>query len=344
MDINLAIKELNQRHDLKPDVMHDAMQAILEGECTDLQIADFLVGLQMKGESIDEITVAAHALLEKSLPVDYKHDHLVDIVGTGGDGANLFNVSTASALVAAAAGAKVAKHGNRSASSKSGFIDVIEQAGVDISLTSSQLAICLERVNIAILFAQNHHPAMKHVMPVRKALGIRTLFNYLGPLINPAHVKKQVIGVYPQDWQLPFAATLKELGSEHSLVVHSYDGLDEISIADKTHIAELHHGTIKEYDINPRDFGMPLSSLKGLQISTPEESLDIIHKVLNNQAGPAKDMVTLNAGAAIYAADIADTLAEGIALAQAHIADGSAAHVLKQLITTTQELAHESTA
>lgn len=336
MDIQTAINEVINGNNLNRADMNTVMKTIMQGEATPAQIGGLLVALRLKGESVDEITAAAEVMRELAEKVNVDKTHLVDTCGTGGDGANTFNISTTSAFVVAAAGAKVAKHGNRSVSSKSGSADVLEAAGVNLELNAGQVESCIENVGIGFMFAPMHHSAMKHAIGPRRELGIRTLFNVLGPLTNPAGAPNQVIGVFSKDWLLPLAETLQQLGSEHVLVVHAKDGLDEISISAKTSVAELKDGQIKTYDISPVDFGMTLQDISKLAVSGIDDSLNIMKSVLDNTDSAAKDIVCFNAGAAIYAAGITDSIATGITKAQAIIESGAAKEKLEQLIQHSQ--------
>jgi anthranilate phosphoribosyltransferase len=323
-------------NNLSRDDMHTVMKTIMQGEATPAQIGGLLVALRLKGESVDEITAAAEVMRELAEKVNVVKAHLVDTCGTGGDGANTFNISTTSAFVVAAAGAKVAKHGNRSVSSKSGSADVLEAAGVNLELNADQVVSCIESVGIGFMFAPMHHSAMKHAIGPRRELGIRTLFNVLGPLTNPAGAPNQVIGVFSNDWLNPLAETLKQLGSEHVLVVHAADGLDEISISAKTYIAELKDGQINNYEISPTDFGMELQDISTLAVNGVDDSLNRMLSVLDNNDGAAKDIVCLNAGAAIYAAGLADSIQDGVAKAISTIESGAAKQKLEQLIQHSQ--------
>lgn len=332
-----AIKKVTQHQDLTADEMAGVMQQIMTGQATDAQIAGFLIGLSMKGESIDEIAAAAAVMRELATPVTISGEHIVDTCGTGGDGASTFNVSTASAFVVAAAGAKVAKHGNRSISSTSGSADVLETAGVNINLSAEQVAHCIDSTGVGFMFAQKHHGAMKHAIGPRREMGVRTIFNLLGPLTNPARAGHQVLGVFDEKWVVPMAHVLQKLGSKHVLIVHAADGLDEISIGADTHIAELKDNAIINYTIKPEDFGLERAAVGQLAVSNAEESLSIIKGIFAGQIGPARDIVVMNAGAAIYAADLAHSLAQGIAMAQQLIDSGAAEQKLEALIQTSQQ-------
>jgi anthranilate phosphoribosyltransferase len=295
-------------------------------------MAAILVALRIKGESVDEIAAAASVMRELSTKVaTLASPHLIDTCGTGGDGIQTFNVSTVSALVAAAAGAKVAKHGGRSVSSSCGSADVLEALGVNVNLTPAQVASAVEEIGIGFMFAPNHHSAMKHAAPVRRELGVRTLFNLLGPLTNPANAKRQIMGVFSPALTVKLAQVLQQLGSEHVLVVCGADGMDEISFTGDSHIAELKNGQVTEYTINPAQFGLPLHTLASIQIDNAEQSKAMILAVLNGELGAARDIVLLNAGAAIYVAGLADCLAAGINKAAEVIDQGLALAKLNAL-------------
>lgn len=336
--MHLIIEKLSQDQNLTTNEMTHAMQLLMQGQATQAQIGAFLLGLRLKGETVTEIVAAVQVMRDFVVPVIIAEPNLVDIVGTGGDGAQLFNVSTASAIVMAAAGAKVAKHGNRAVSSRSGSADLLEQAGVILDLTPEQIKQCIEQVNIGFMYAPAHHNAMQHVRQARKELGIRTLFNLLGPLSNPAATKRQVIGVYTPQLVRPVAEVLAKLGSEHVLVLHAQDGLDEISIAAPTQVAELTLGKITEYNITPEQYNIRRSSLESLRVATIAESLTLIQAVLDNTAGPALDMVALNAGAGLYVAGLVDNIAAGIDLALATIASGAAKAKLNAWVELTHKL------
>lgn len=336
MDIQTALNNVIAGNDLNRADMHSVMQTIMQGDATSAQIGGLLVALRLKGESVDEITAAAEVMRELASKVDVDKTNLVDTCGTGGDGANTFNISTTSAFVVAASGAKVAKHGNRSVSSKSGSADILEAAGVNLELNAEQVVSCIENVGIGFMFAPMHHNAMKHAIGPRRELGIRTLFNVLGPLTNPAGAPNQVIGVFSSDWLNPLAETLKQLGSEHVLVVHAEDGLDEISISAKTYIAELKDGKIENYEISPEEFGMNRQDISALAVNGVDDSLSRMQSVLDNNDGAAKDIVCLNAGAAIYAAGLADSIQDGVSKALSTIASGAAKLKLEQLIQHSQ--------
>jgi len=332
MDIATAIANVVEKRDLSAADMESVMRTIMTGQATPAQIGGFLVGLRMKGESVDEIAAAAKVMRELATRVDIGGAHLVDTCGTGGDGASTFNISTASAIVAAAAGARVAKHGNRSVSSSSGSADVLEAAGVKLDLAPAQVAACIDQVGVGFMFAPQHHSAMRHAIGPRKEMRVRTLFNLLGPLTNPAGAPNQVLGVFSPDWLEPLAEVLRQLGSEHVLVVHAEDGLDEISIAAATRVAELRDGEISVYTITPEEFGLQRADLSVIAVDNAEQSLAMIRSVFEDQPGPARDIVRLNAGAAIYAAGLTASLADGVALAAEVIASGKAAHTYQALI------------
>jgi len=338
MNLPQAIKAVTERKDLSEDEMSQVMRLIMTGEATPAQIGGFLIGLRMKGETVDEITAAARVMRFLAEKVNVAGPHLVDTCGTGGDGANTFNISTCSAMVVAAAGGKVAKHGNRSISSKSGSADVLEAAGVNLELDAQQVAACVDNVGVGFMFAPKHHSAMKHAIGPRREMAVRTIFNVLGPLTNPAGAPNQVIGVFDVNLIEPLAKVLGRLGSEHVLVVHADDGMDEISIGSATQVAELNNGEVKTYTIEPEQFGMQKSDVAALAVDGAEQSLATINSVLDNQSGPARDIVALNAGAAIYAAGLTDTLADGVNKALDVIASGAAKTKLEQLITYSTNL------
>lgn len=328
-----ALTKLLDRVDLSRDEMLALMRQVMAGELTPAQIAAVLVALRMKGETVDEIAAAAQVMRELSTKVAIADtSHLVDTCGTGGDGIQTFNVSTVSAFVAAAAGAKVAKHGGRSVSSTCGSADVLEALGVNVNLTPEQVASSVNQIGIGFMFAPNHHSAMKHAAPVRRELGVRTLFNLLGPLTNPAGARRQVMGVFDRALTGKLAQVLQQLGSEHVLVVHGADGMDEISFAGDTYVAELKDGKVSEYVLNPAQFGMGVHQAESIKVQNAGESKAMILDVLNGKTGPARDIVLLNAGAAIYAADVAASLQEGIHKAAEVIDNGAAKNKLEQLI------------
>lgn len=332
MDIQQALKILITKQDLSDQQMTTVMEQIMAGKASDVQIAGFLVALQMKGESVTEIAAAAKVMRSFATPVNIPDHTLVDTCGTGGDGASTFNVSTAAAFVVAAAGGHVAKHGNRSISSSSGSADVLEAAGVNLNITPEQVKHCIESAGVGFMFAQKHHGAMKHTITPRRELNVKTIFNLLGPLTNPAKARHQVLGVFDKKWVEPMANVLKTLGSKHVLVVHAEDGLDEISIGAATYIAELKDDKITCYTIEPEQFGFERNSVTQLAVNNAEESLTVISAIFDGALGPARDIVVLNAGAAIYAADLVPTLAEGIKQAQIVINNGQAKQKLQDLV------------
>ncbi len=341
-----ALDRIFQHIDLTFDEMHQVMLIIMQGKCSDAMMGAILTGLRMKGESIDEITASARAMRDLAANIAPSAcDYLVDIVGTGGDGANLFNVSTASALVAAAAGAQVAKHGNRGVSTKSGSSDLLEQAGISLALTPLQALDCIENQGIGFLFAPNHHSAMRYANPIRRELKARTIFNILGPLTNPAGVPNLVIGVFTSQLCEPLAKVMKNLGARHVMVVGAKDGLDEISLATSTTVAELKDGKISVYELMPEDAGIESQTLIGLDVDSPEQSLKLIRAALSGNDThdravlKARDMIALNAGAAIYTAGLASNYPNGVSQAQTVIQNGSALTKLESLAAYTQQLA-----
>ncbi|MEH6634746.1 MAG: anthranilate phosphoribosyltransferase [Halioglobus sp.] len=340
MNIQQALARVVDNGNLSREEMMAVMHQVMSGDATAAQIGGLLVALRMKGETIDEIAGAAQVMRELATPVLVSGPNLVDLVGTGGDGANLFNVSTASSFVVAAAGARVAKHGNRSVSSTSGSSDVLEQLGMPLDLAPQQVARAINEVGVGFMFAPAHHSAMRHAISPRKELGLRTMFNILGPLTNPAAVRRQVIGVFSEDLCLLMAEVLKALGAEHAMIVHSDDGLDEISIAAGTQVAELRNGNISCYHITPEEFSIERQSLEGLSVSSAAASASLIHKALtgadDEPSRKAADMLALNAGATIYVSGVAATLADGVAMAEDVLASGQAAEKLKEFIDFTQ--------
>ena len=338
MDMQAAIKAVTEQQNLNADEMTSVMRTIMTGDATPAQVGGFLVGLRMKGETVDEIASAAAVMRELAISVNVQLPNLVDTCGTGGDGSGTFNISTASAIVVAAAGGYVAKHGNRSVSGKTGSADVLEAAGVRLDLNADQVANCIERAGVGFMFAPQHHSAMKHAIGPRREMAVRTVFNLLGPLTNPANARNQVIGVFDEKWVEPLAQVLKRLGSSHVLIVHGSDGMDEITISGSTSVAELKDGEVNCYQVQPADFGMETADLSTLKAVDVQASLDTVKAVFAGETGPASDVVALNAGAAIYAADKSATLAEGVKLAQAALADGSAQKALERLVAVSQEL------
>jgi anthranilate phosphoribosyltransferase len=332
MDMQAAIRAVTEKRDLNADEMTAVMRTIMTGEATPAQIGGFLIGLRMKGETVDEIAAAAKVMRELATGVQVTGSNVVDIVGTGGDATNTFNVSTACTFVVAAAGGTVAKHGNRSVSSKSGSADLLEAAGVNLDLTPEQVAQCINDIGVGFMFAPKHHSAMKHAIGPRKEMGVRTIFNVLGPLTNPAGAPNQLLGVFSSDLVEPLAEVLNKLGSNHVLVVNAEDGMDEISVGAPTHVAELKDGQVSTFTITPEQFGVERADINQLVVTSAAESLAIISDVLDNQPGPARDIVMLNAGAAIYAAGLADSLEAGIHKADAEITSGKAKQKLDALV------------
>lgn len=334
-----ALTRLIEQREIFYDEMLSLMRQIMRGEVSAAQIAGILVGLRVKKETVGEITAAAQVMREFATKVPVSNrEHLVDTCGTGGDAAHTFNISTASALVAAAAGAHVAKHGGRSVSSTCGSADVLEALGVNLNLTPEQVGQCVDKIGIGFMFAPNFHGAMKYAAPVRRELGVRTMFNVLGPLTNPAGADNQVLGVFHPDLVGILARVLQRLGSRHVLVVHGADGMDEISISDSTSIAELKDGAVNEYTVTPEDFGLKIASPELLRVANAGEACEKLLGVLNNAAGAPRDIVQLNAGAAIYVAGLANTLADGVRRADEVIASGAAKAKLDQLIALSNTL------
>jgi anthranilate phosphoribosyltransferase len=332
MLIQPTLQKLLDKHNLTGAEMQAVMRAMMNGELSDAQIAGFLIALRCKGETIEEIAAAVAVLRELVRQVPVSGEHVIDTCGTGGDGANTFNISTTAAFVVAAAGGKVAKHGNRSVSSSCGSADVLEAAGINLDMPAEQVADCVNRIGVGFLFAAKHHSAVRHTVGPRKEMGVRTLFNLIGPMSNPANAPHQLIGVFDKQWLVPVAEVLKKLGSKHVLVVHAQDGLDEISIAAPTDVAELKNGEVSTYAVTPEQFGLQRAGLESLAVGNARDSLAIIRQVLNNQAGPARDIVALNAGAAIYAADLVESLAAGVKKAHEVLADGSALAKFEALV------------
>ncbi len=335
-----ALQRVIEHREIFHDEMLHIMRLIMGGEMSPVLIAAFISALRVKKETIGEITAAAQVMREFSTKVQVTDTkHMVDIVGTGGDGSHTFNISTCSMFVVAAAGAKVSKHGGRSVSSKSGSADVLESLGVQINLPPDQIAACLKEVGIGFMFAPNHHPAMKNVAPVRKELGVRTLFNILGPLTNPAGAPNILMGVFHPDLVGIQVRALERLGAEHALVVYGQDGLDEVSLGAATWVGELKNGKITEYEIHPEDFGFAMSSNRALRVETPEQSRAMLQGVLDNQEGPARDIVVFNSAVALYAANVVESIEAGLAPARAALASGAAKAKLQQLIARTQQTA-----
>ena len=335
-----ALQRVIEHREIFHDEMLHIMRLIMGGEMSPVLMAAFISALRVKKETIGEITAAAQVMREFSTKVQVADTkHMVDIVGTGGDGSHTFNISTCSMFVVAAAGAKVSKHGGRSVSSKSGSADVLESLGVQINLPPEQIAACLKDVGIGFMFAPNHHPAMKNVAPVRKELGVRTLFNILGPLTNPAGAPNILMGVFHSDLVGIQVRALERLGAEHALVVYGQDGLDEVSLGAATLVGELKDGRVTEYEIHPEDFGFAMSSNRALRVETPEQSRAMLHGVLDNQEGPARDIVVFNSAVALYAANMVESIEAGLAPARAALASGAAKAKLQQLIARTQQIA-----
>ena len=332
-----ALQHCIEHRELSHGEMTAMMRLIMSGEMPPVVVAGLLVALRTKKETVGEIAAAAQVMREFATPVHVEdRANLVDVVGTGGDGAHTFNISTAAMFVAAAAGAKIAKHGNRSVSSKSGSADILESLGVKLSLSPEQVAECITKVGAGFMFAPNHHPAMKHVVPIRKDLGVRTIFNILGPLTNPADAKRILMGVFHADLVGIQARVLQAMGMDHALVVYGRDGLDEISLEGPTLVGELKDGVVHEYEIHPKDFGLNTAPTNSFKVTDAEESKAIVLGVLNKTAGPASDIVCLNAGAVLYVANVAPSIASGIQMAQAAIASGAARQKLDQFIAATQ--------
>ena len=337
MSIQDALEQVLARRDLTSEQMESVMNIIMQGEATSAQIAGFIVALRMKGECVDELAAAARVMRRLSSKVEINAQPLVDTCGTGGDGQKTFNISTASSIVAASAGVKIAKHGNRSVSSKSGSADVLEALGVKLDITPQRIAQCVEQIGIGFMFAPMHHSCMKHAIGPRKELGVRTLFNLLGPLTNPANAQRQVLGVFDDQWLEPLAHVLQSLGTEHALVVHAQDGLDEISIATETNVCELCDGKIKAYQLAPEDCGVERTSLDNIKVDNVDDSAKMIISVLNGDAGSAADIVCLNAGAAIYVAGKTKSLKEGVELAREQLTSKAAQKILAQLVDFTNK-------
>ncbi len=343
MDIRDALARVVEHIDLSREDMQQVMRQIMTGGATDAQIGAFLMGLRMKSESLDEITGAVEVMRELVTPVDVSGlNYLVDIVGTGGDGANLFNVSSGASFIAAAAGCRVAKHGNRSVSSKSGAADLLEAAGIRIDLSPEEIGRCIREVGVGFMFAPAHHSAMKYAIGPRKELGLRTLFNILGPMTNPAGVRRQVVGVFSDKLCRPMAEVLGRLGAEHVMVVHGLDGLDEISLAGRTHVAEFRHGELNEYMLTPEDVGLESASLVGLDVAGADESLALIRDAFGKRktaaSAKAAEMMALNAGAAIYVAGVTATLNDGVRMAEDLVHNGEAGERMREVARFTDLL------
>ena len=336
MDMHSAIRSVARSVDLDREQMNSVMRIVMQGDATPAQIGAFLTALHIKGETVDELTAAAIVMREFAAAVSVRSDKVVDTVGTGGDAAGLFNVSTAAALVAAAAGMTVAKHGNRAATGKSGSADVLEAAGVRIDLTPDQVGETIDHVGIGFMFAPTHHGATRHAVGPRREIGVRTIFNLLGPLTNPAAARWQLVGVYEQRWLRPLAEVFGNLGSIHTLVVSSSDGLDEISIGDSTPVCEFDKGELTEFVISPEDYGIERQALSSIKVESASESLALIRGALSGEKGPAYDMVALNAGATLYAADVVNSVGAGVDQARAVLDAGGAVRKLEELASYTQ--------
>lgn len=336
MDLKETLSQLVGGDSLSEVESYRLFEKMMSGEATSAQIAAILIALRMKGETVPEIIGAAQVMRALSTKVNVSSEYLVDTCGTGGDGASTFNISTAVAFVAAAAGARVAKHGNRSVSSRSGSADLLEAAGVKLGLDAAAVGRAIDSVGVGFLFAPSHHSAMKYAVGPRRELGVRTIFNLLGPLTNPASAPNQLLGVFDPKWVKPIAEVLHSLGSRHVMVVSSEDGLDEISLASVTHIAELKNGKITCYEIRPEDFGFTPDAMKSLKVNSSEESLALVKSVFSNQQGPALDIVLLNAGAAIYVSGMAQNLSAGIEMARDAVSSGLAGEKLKELVSFSE--------
>ncbi len=333
-----ALQRVIEHREIFHDEMVSLMRQIMSGEVTPVMIAAIITGLRVKKETIGEIAAAASVMRELATPVKIPYDrHFVDIVGTGGDSAHTFNISSTAAFVVAAAGGKVAKHGGRSVSSSSGAADVLEALGANIMLSPEQVAACIDEAGFGFMFAPNHHTAMKHVAPVRREMGVRTIFNILGPLTNPAGAPNTLMGVFHPDLVGILVRVMQRLGAERVLVVHGKDCLDEISLGAATMVGELKNGEIREYEIHPEDYGLQMQSLRNLRVDSAAESKEKLLAVLDNQPGPAREIVCLNAGAALYVANVADSIGDGLAKAREAIASGAARAKLDQFITATKQ-------
>ena len=334
-----ALQRTIEHREIFHDEMLRVVRMIMNGELSPVMMAALITGLRMKKETIGEITAAAQVMREFSTKVHVADKtHLVDIVGTGGDGSHTFNISTCSMFVAAGAGARISKHGGRSVSSKSGSADVLESLGININLPPEAIARCIKEIGVGFMFAPNHHPAMKNVAPIRKELGVRTIFNILGPLTNPADAPNILMGVFHPDLVGIQIRALQRLGAEHALVVYGKDGMDEVSVGAATQVGELKNGEITEYEIHPEDFNLPMASNRALKVDTPDQSREMLLGVLNNQSGAAKDIVILNAGVALYAANVTDSIKAGVDKARAAIESGAAKAKLAQMIAATQTM------
>ena len=339
MDLQAAIRAVTERRNLSGDEMAGVMRTIMTGEATPAQIGGFLIGLRMKGESVDEIAAAATVMRELATRVAVGGEHVVDIVGTGGDGVATFNISTACCFIVAAAGGRVAKHGNRSVSSKSGSADLLEAAGVNLDLDPAQVARCIDEVGVGFMFAPRHHGAMKYAVGPRREMAVRTVFNLLGPLTNPAGAPNQLLGVFSKEWVQPLAEVLHKLGSHHVMIVHADDGMDEISIGASTQVAELRDGVIRTYEITPEQVGLTRADISPLKVGDADESLGIIRQVFAGEKGAARDIVAMNAGAALYVAGLAASFETGVRKAEQILDSGTATGRLDQLAAVSQRLA-----
>ena len=340
MEVKESINKINKGQDLSKKEISSVMNQILTGSVTQDQIVSFLGSLSAKGESIEEVIGSAEVMRDLSSKVSVNQEHLVDTCGTGGVGSGIFNVFTTAAFIASSCGAKVAKHGNRSTTRQSGSADLLETAGVALELNPDQVKQCIENVGVGFMFAPAHHSAMKYAVGARKELGIKTIFNLLGPLTNPAGALNQVLGVFDNKWVRPIAEVLKRLGSKNVLVLHSQDGLDEISTASSTSVAELRDGKIKEYSISPNDFGFKTLAIEGLKVSSPEESLQIAKEALKGENQAAAQMVAMTSGAALYVAGLADTLKVGVDISMEGIKKGIGLQKLDELVSFSQSLKH----
>lgn len=337
IDLPRAIHILIEQRDLSEQEMEEVMSIIMQGKATPAQIGAFVIALRIKGEAVEELSAAARVVRQFASEVTIGIENIVDTVGTGGDGAGLFNVSTASALVAAGAGVVIAKHGNRAVTGNSGSADLLEAGGVNIDLSPAEVQRTIEAVGIGYMFAPAHHGAFRHLVGPRREIGVRTMFNLLGPLTNPAGAKHQLVGVFDRKWVRPIAEVFKNLGSKHTLVVHSQDGLDEISIARPTDVSELHNGNISDYVVSPEDFGFTSQPIDILRVDSVKASFDLVRAALNGEQGPAYDMVALNAGATIYAADLTGSLKDGVLEACRVLDCGAGLKKLDELAKFTQK-------
>jgi anthranilate phosphoribosyltransferase len=334
-----ALQRTIEHREIFHDEMLHLMRLIMGGEVSPVMMAAIITGLRVKKETIGEITAAAQVMREFATKVVVAdHKNLVDIVGTGGDGSHTFNISTCAMFVAAAAGARISKHGNRSVSSKSGSADVLEALGVHLNLTPTAIAQCIDEVGVGFMFAPNHHPAMKNVAPVRREMGIKTIFNLLGPLTNPAGAPNILMGVFHEDLVGIQVRALQRLGAEHAMVVYGRDGMDEVSLGATTIVGELKNGEVTEYEIHPEDFGMTMASSRALKVQTPAESMDMLKGVLAGKPGPAREITVLNAGVALYTANIATNIAQGIELAKHAVDSGAAERKMQELVRVSQKL------